>query len=274
MWGTAITALFFVFLIYLGIQTHCEPSLIKQSHCPTKFDHFLSSPPNEIGDTLAGIAGALAFLWIIVTVLLQSQELKSQREELERNRKESEIMNQSMKVQIFENTFFALLKTHNDIVNSIDLAKESPSGGWLTTTGRDCFNTFYNRLRSKYDKYKGNGDQEALETAYLLFWQRHQGELGHYFRFLYRAFKILNENEAAENYHVKLLRSQLSDQELLLLFYNCISLHGSKFKALAEKFALFDNMPLELLFNAEHTKLMNQSAFGDNRLLPSEITAS
>lgn len=44
---------------------------------------FITSPPNEIGDTLAGIAGALAFLWIIVTVQLQSKELKAQREELE-----------------------------------------------------------------------------------------------------------------------------------------------------------------------------------------------
>lgn len=49
---------------------------------------FMTSPPNEIGDTLAGIAGALAFLWIIVTVQLQSKELKEQREELEQARGE------------------------------------------------------------------------------------------------------------------------------------------------------------------------------------------
>ena len=230
----------------------------------------MQSRPSEIGDTLAGIAGALAFLWIIVTVLLQSQELKEQREELKRNREESEIMNQSLRLQIFESTFFSLLKTHNDIVNSIDLVKQNASGVQLTTTGRDCFNTFYNRLRSKYDQYKCNGDEEGLEIAYTFFWTRHQGELGHYFRFLYRAFKILDESEITEDYHIKLLRSQLSDQEMLLLFYNCVSLHGKKFKTLAEKFALFDNMPLELLFNAGHTDLMNKSAFGDNPLLPAE----
>lgn len=53
-----------------------------------KFWTLLKSPPNEIGDTLAGIAGALAFLWIIVTVQLQSKELKAQRQELELARHE------------------------------------------------------------------------------------------------------------------------------------------------------------------------------------------
>ncbi|UWP98968.1 hypothetical protein [Aliiroseovarius crassostreae] len=53
-----------------------------------KFWTLLKSPPNEIGDTLAGIAGALAFLWIIVTVQLQSKELAEQRKELKLAREE------------------------------------------------------------------------------------------------------------------------------------------------------------------------------------------
>lgn len=38
--------------------------------------------PNEIGDTLAGFAGALAFVWLVVTVWLQATELREQREEI------------------------------------------------------------------------------------------------------------------------------------------------------------------------------------------------
>ncbi len=59
----------------------------------------IKSPPNEIGDTLAGIAGALAFLWIIVTVQLQSRELRAQREELELARKEYAKMAEAQDVQ-------------------------------------------------------------------------------------------------------------------------------------------------------------------------------
>ena len=65
---------------------------------------------------------------------------------------------------------------------------------------------------------------------------------------------------------MKLLRSQLSDQELLLLFYNCISEQGKKFKVLAEKFALFDNMPAYMLLDDSHHKLVSKEAFGSNHM--------
>ena len=42
------------------------------------------STPNEIGDMLAGFAGALAFIWIVVTVLLQAAELREQRDQFEK----------------------------------------------------------------------------------------------------------------------------------------------------------------------------------------------
>lgn len=60
----------------------------------------IKSRPNEIGDTLAGIAGTLAFLWIIVTVQLQSRELKAQREELELAREEYRRMANAQNEQV------------------------------------------------------------------------------------------------------------------------------------------------------------------------------
>ncbi|WP_293574749.1 hypothetical protein [Phaeobacter sp.] len=58
-----------------------------------------TSPPNEIGDTFAGIAGVLAFLWIIITVWLQSQELAAQRQELEATRKELKLAREAQQEQ-------------------------------------------------------------------------------------------------------------------------------------------------------------------------------
>lgn len=72
---------------------------------------FITAPSNVIGDTLAGVAGVLAFLWIIVTVWLQSielkeqrKELKGQRDELEEQRKATQDMARSMAAQakVFE----------------------------------------------------------------------------------------------------------------------------------------------------------------------------
>lgn len=83
-WGVVATLCIVLFAASLGIGDACY----EDGECENRFRLFLSSPPNEIGDTLAGFAGALAFVWIIVTVMLQSNELSAQREELELTREE------------------------------------------------------------------------------------------------------------------------------------------------------------------------------------------
>lgn len=50
--------------------------------------HLSCMQANTIGDFLAGAFAPLAFLWLVVTVLVQSQELAAQREELELTRSE------------------------------------------------------------------------------------------------------------------------------------------------------------------------------------------
>ncbi|MCL1069389.1 hypothetical protein OCF84_03960 [Shewanella xiamenensis] len=60
-------------------------------------------PMNEIGDSLAGFAGVLAFLWIIVTVLLQNRDLKLQYEEIKDMKQASESQARSLKsAEIFK----------------------------------------------------------------------------------------------------------------------------------------------------------------------------
>ena len=48
----------------------------------------MAGDPNEFGDTLAGLAGSLALLWIIVTAWHQSVELREQRRIIEEQKDE------------------------------------------------------------------------------------------------------------------------------------------------------------------------------------------
>jgi hypothetical protein len=81
--GLGATKLFLAFVALLAVlPQHSEKGW------SWRIWEFLTAPPNEIGDTLAGIAGTLAFLWIIVTVMMQSKELAAQREELRLTREE------------------------------------------------------------------------------------------------------------------------------------------------------------------------------------------
>lgn len=54
-----------------------------------KYDEFVHLKPSEMGDALAGVFSALAFVWIIVTVMMQSKELMLQRNELKLTRSET-----------------------------------------------------------------------------------------------------------------------------------------------------------------------------------------
>ncbi|WP_283638340.1 hypothetical protein [Marinovum algicola] len=80
----------------MGYMTICDQT----GDCSTRFTSFLAAPANEIGDAMAGFAGSLAFIWIIVTVWLQSKELAAQREELALTRKEFSAMAKAQSKQV------------------------------------------------------------------------------------------------------------------------------------------------------------------------------
>ena len=85
IFGFVVTFLFLGACTYLAFLPYCEIGS-GQELCINNFQIFIASPPNEKGDTLAGLAGSLAFLWIIITVLLQANELSLQRSELKQTR--------------------------------------------------------------------------------------------------------------------------------------------------------------------------------------------
>jgi hypothetical protein len=75
-------------LLWLLGREHCEV----KAGCGVFFSKILQQTPAEIGDTLAGIFGSLAFLAAAIAVVMQSFELNAQREELTLTRKEFEKM--------------------------------------------------------------------------------------------------------------------------------------------------------------------------------------
>ncbi|MCV2887314.1 putative phage abortive infection protein [Ruegeria aquimaris] len=251
-WGVLATLTLFLFALWIGSQVDCS----SEGVCQTKFSIFLAARPNEVGDTLAGFAGALAFVWIIVTVWLQSQELSEQRRVLSEQKDEFAKTNENMLAQRFEVSFFELLATLNSIVESIDIIN---ANGQVTAKGRDCIKIYYERLVKLYEK---RSSQSNLERINEEFWTKYSHEFGHYFRFLYNSLRAVSENPQSQERHGKLLRAMLSDHELLLLFYNCLHPKGEKMIKYVVEFELFDNLPVEKLLDPKHEKLVPATAFG------------
>jgi len=249
----------------------------------------------DLGETKRGTFGdmfgsvnalfsGLALAGIILTILLQRKELKLQREELRDTRKEFETQNETLKLQRFENTFFNLLNLHHQIVGAIDYRyyKNKEKSGYsfvgageekeaVTLTGRDVFRHRYNLmidiLRDNPDNYK---------TIYMQHYEKAQTDFGHYFRNLYRMIKLVDQTgffydsekvTEIEIFNIKyrytsIIRSQISDYELLWIFYNCICDNGiDKFKPFIEQYSLFKNIPKNLIAHKDHIDLYNKKAF-------------
>ena len=192
------------------------------------------------------------------------------REEQRAEIRESRIAHQQtadeLGKQTFENTFFQMLSLHHQIVDAVDVA-----GGYKETlTGRDCFSAFASRVRRQINAdIQGNKDKktdfEIATQSYEEYYNQIQDDIGHYFRNLYNTVKFVDLSSVEDKqFYTNLIRAQLSASELSLLFYNCISMHGSqKFRPLIEKYSLLKNMPLARLIKPEHKDWLAASAYGN-----------
>lgn len=217
-----------------------------------------------------GLAGLIALLY---TIILQSKaldqsstQLSLTREEVEKSTRALVAQNDSMVEQRIDNTFFQLLKTHNEIVNAFELNLYSNQSIAETKKGRSCFEYYRLDLDKIYrELIADEADAEhnpkikmavVINATYLATFTQHQANLGHYFRFLFNFFRYI-DNEVMEEekreFYVKLVRSPLSDYELVLLFYSCLSELGrNKFYNYVEKFALLKNLRVGLLLDESH----------------------
>ncbi|MFA6020154.1 MAG: putative phage abortive infection protein [Rhodospirillales bacterium] len=227
-----------------------------------------------VGGTLNPILASATILALLYTIYLQRQANDLQKEELVLSRNEAtrsanalEGQIEALKKQNFEATFFKMLEMHNDILNSIDIVVYHMTRGDELLRGRDCFVSLPERQRNYYNKGsrniydKSDVIHESLASVLSKFWLNTSHELGHYYRYLYNLIKFVDAYEGDKRFYMKIIRAQLSNHELALLFYNCLSEHGEDMKPLVEKYALLKHMPDDLFLDPSHKILIAPSAF-------------
>jgi hypothetical protein len=243
---------------------------------PDKFKD-LGTWGDFVGGTLNPLLTFLTVIGLLVTIHLQQRELRLTRKELTKSSNALEAQNLTTKQQRFENTLFSMIEMLNQIVNAMDVGD-----GDKRKTGRDCFTDFYHTLHYYYshgNRFIKDGELVIIEEtggsiavqSYDHFYDKYQSDLGHYFRVLYNIFRYIDQSDFSNDIYAKILRAQLSNQELLIIFYNCATERGKAFAALAERFELYDNMDTERLLRPEHIELATKKSFGKNPMtLPEE----
>jgi hypothetical protein len=232
----------------------------------------------EYGDFMGGVLNPLLsfimIMGILITIILQQSELKEARKEFKRSADALAEQSQSLALQNFENTFFQMLRLHNDIVK--DMFEGDADTGNKGFSGRDCFGVYHQKFDSIYYKYMKDSDKEdeleLIEINYKVFFFNYQSSIGHYFRNLYTIIKLVDAKTIPfvdKKQYTNIVRAQLSSYELSLLFYNCLSSIGrDKFKPLIEKYELLANMDFDLLSSPiGQISLYDDIAYGDSNTL-------
>lgn len=210
---------------------------------------------------VSALFSGLAFVGIIITILLQWQELGFQRAELAHTREEirgqkqqMELQNLTLKKQNFENTFFAMLTLFGEIVSSTEIDNNITK----ITRGRPCFVLLMGRLYGPYDSNFNNLDRKKEFELIEYFHSENQSYLTHYFYYLKSILKFIDSSTIDnKSFYIDLVRSQLSNHELILIFYYSFFIEKAELQGLIKKYSLFKEFPFYLLLNQEeHSKLL------------------
>lgn len=222
----------------------------------------------QFGDAwgaLTSVFSVLAFFGVLFS-------LKAQRESALQADRMMEKQIRSLALQNFESNLFRMLGLLQSLIQDMDIKNKKK--GIVLYSGRDVFRYFYKlKLTSNYklmhsSEIRGEEDiKDCIKAAFQRLFNARQQDLGHYLRFVYNIFRYIHSSDIDEVHkktYSKIVRSQLSNYELLIIYYNCFSAYGGNFKFFAIEYQLFDNLPIEELLIPYHQLLIDQKAFGEN----------
>lgn len=254
--------------------------------------HPLAETPDrwgQFGDFLGGalnpLFGFLSVLALLVTLVLQSRELRLSTKELRNSSKALKGQNKAIGHQSFEQTFFAWLNNYHELLQSVSTAdavtgvrsgRAALYGWWSPVSssslvfdkvyeqfsgrgGNSAYNEWVASLRHRTESESTEAAVARLEgniaPAVLREWNavylKHEYQLDSLFRNLYRLILWIDSQheeqltKAQKWLYVGIVRGQLSWIEQVYLFYNGLTERGGKFRQLVNKYALFDNLTFE-----------------------------
>jgi len=255
---TIILTILFLFL-WLDINIDVSKKINSE-----KFGHF--------GDFIGGVVGSI---WALAGVLLFYKALVEQRKDFKTNRKTlatqvdalnnqviqfqaqtEELVNsrkiyeqqtKTLLIQQFESNFYSLLNVYISVKDKLNKKKT------------DFFVNLYNDFSISFSI---DNDpiifHNKMVEAYKNLFESNREELSHFFKLFYRILKIIDSNKNLEEdekiFYAKILRSQLTDFEQLILYYNSHTEYGKKARTIILKYNLLKHTPI---FNMPNFKFFN-----------------
>ncbi|MEE3662144.1 putative phage abortive infection protein [Brenneria sp. g21c3] len=272
--------IFLGFLLFLGfVFSFGYKAILFNFDIPIKTDVF-----GQLGDVIGGITGSL---WALAGVILfyaglmeqrkdiitnkealqkqinalenQREEIKLQREEYAMARKIYEEQRDVLKeqsrtsrIQQFESNFYSLIEIYTRIRNDILLSKDNI----MKEINENIIIT--GEISKDIKK-----NVEIISRKYSSFYYINKDKISHYLKTIYRLYKVIDEqddlDEKKKYFYSKIIRSQLIDEELYLIYYNSRSEYGKNFRRLILKYNILKHLTLTskaefVFFNCENNE--------------------
>ena len=214
----------------------------------------------QLGDFYGGIFGTILSA---VSIVLLIRTLKSQQEAnrivADSNKRTSEVYD----LQQFNEMFKLLLEEYHNTINNYH--KKDDNGNDLH--GKDALKQIMVEIqkKAKANKVASNFGRRIEDSTKLFedFYTENLTVASVHFRLLYRIFQLIEKSKININRKrevAKIVRCQLSEQELFLIRYNAMSRHGKNMQKYINQYNLLKHLPLlsKLEFSGYATTIVDE----------------
>lgn len=211
-------------------------------------------------NVLTSLFTGLAFAGVIISIILQTQELKATRKEFLGQKEALQEQQKEMARQSFDNKFFQMLNLFNTLIDNLELKTEvsiTEEAISKIKHKREVFSYLKDNLKKRFSenregrkkKKESLESKKIFEEVFEAFNTKHSSTFKYYFINLYQILKYIDTNDNLEakkkKEYMSIIRAQLSTDELILLFYNAIgviSYNKGQYKKLVNKYGFFEHL--------------------------------
>lgn len=206
----------------------------------------------------------LSFVGLIVTILLQRQDIKVQKKELDNQ-------NRAIQVQAFENTFFRMMDILFKVLEEVFYYEDD-----RRLNGRSAISMMHYYIAAKARIYSARKENKMVDYNQIYFdltgneireilkerFDSYNNQLSSYYRTIFNIVKMIDTNPFIDKQtYVNVLTSQLSKMEIMMIYYYGLLQGNEKEKELIEKFGMLKDIDLDKMIFPSFKGTYNTSAY-------------
>ncbi len=206
----------------------------------------------QFGDFIGGVLGTIITLISIIFLYnafiqqqLTNDKTQEANDELKKQSQQATIFN---KQQLFDSNFNLLLDLYRNTTSNYKSSSESIPNGKASMS--NLVSSFISSTTFDNNEGYTKRTTKAL-NVFNDFFAKNMTIVNAHMRILYQIFNLLETDDIEDCYKIrytKLLRSQMTDEELILIRYNCMTERGRKMQLPVFQYNILKHIPFLGLF--------------------------